>query len=317
MQCVLRKVNSFFRFGLTKIRFIGNKWRLTKEKALHRYFDFLHSLESALPESKQVYLVPGNVEYPGELFVVLSKLNSVINLDQDAIAQDGVTISGVGGAPAGLDLGGLQSQAMRAPYEYHEDEFARRLNLLWGVDVLITNVAPEQSPALSTFVKKSPVQLVICSARNDLKGMREGGSELQDLDGKCIIKVQAFNAEKNTGYVVDLVPNKLSSVNLEVDIWTWIPNETAKSREKSTTEQQGAQQPAPAKYSTLEDCIRNREARARRKSIDLDNSEIYQRNSQYGKGKHRKKLCSKLRLYKKFSAINTVRERTRKTDRSQ
>jgi len=110
--------------------------------------------------------------------------------------------------------------------ETTEEEIARRLKILEGVDVLVSCLRPDQCESLMKFVRQTRVSLLICPAKYnyDLDNPR-GESEFLDIQGKCCIYIRPFEPMKNTGYLIELELGKMSSLDLPIDIIHWSLNE--------------------------------------------------------------------------------------------
>ena len=89
---------------------------------------------------------------------------NIHQLDGIAIDCDGVQLAGLGGVPNTVHP--FRNVVEISPYEMTESEYERRLNRLWGVDVLLTHISPQEYPPLLHFVQNSPLKMLICRARS-------------------------------------------------------------------------------------------------------------------------------------------------------
>lgn len=186
--------------------------------AIHRYKKFFNKIERSL-RNNQLYFIPGNMDYP-----ILSKYLTIDSpyihqIDNEILEKDGVIIGGIGGVPnTNHPFRGIVEIS---PYEMTEAEYERRLKNLWGVDVLITHVSPEECLILNEFLANSPLKLLICRAPFNFRRQSDfrGPLELYGIGDKYVIKVRPFEYPQNQAYVIDLVAGKLTPPAVEVFSW--------------------------------------------------------------------------------------------------
>ena len=174
----------------------------------HRRYERLFSQMEAILGHNNLYFVPGDMDYPGIAECVVHMSSSISSLDFRVVTVDDVKIAGLGGVPENARPFGKVIEL--TPNEMAAGEFKRRLQRLWGVDVLVTHIAPMESAEFMEFVKKSPVKLVICTApAND-------EFDVTNIKGKHLIKVQTFNPNANQGIVIELAKGTFDpkSVNI-------------------------------------------------------------------------------------------------------
>lgn len=196
----------------------GDRFQAARDIAWKRYQKLFATLEKSVEGSK-FHFIPGNMDYPqigGNLTKNSYRLHQI---DREVFERDGVRIGGLGGIPKTVHP--FRGIVEISPYEMSEAEYASRLNNLWGVDVLITHVSPEESPIISDFLNDSPLKLLICRApfnfrkRSDFRGQME----IESIDDKCVIKVRPFDYPNNHAFVIDLVAGEISPPSVEVFSW--------------------------------------------------------------------------------------------------
>lgn len=197
---------------------LGNHFTKTKNIAFIRYKNLFTSLAKSLKNS-QLYFIPGNMDYP-----ILSKcltMNSrcIHQIDNEVLEKDGIFIGGIGGVPNTNHP--FRGVIEISPYEMTEAEYERRLKNLWGVDVLLTHVSPQEFSILKEFLVNSPLKLLICRAPFNFRRHNNyrGSLELHAIGNKYVINISPFDYPENQTYVVDLVPGKLTPPTVEVFRW--------------------------------------------------------------------------------------------------
>lgn len=188
----------------------GAAFNKAQEKARHRYHTFFEKLNRALG-AHACYFIPGNMDYPfisasilGDSSEIPSKIHQ---LDCQVVEIDGVRVGGLGGIPNTAHP--FRQVVEISPYEMTEIEYQRRLQALWGVDVLMTHLSPEEYPPLLDFLHSSPLKLLICRAPFNFRRASDfrGKLELQSMEGnagKGIMQVRPFDFPKNKAFWVDL-----------------------------------------------------------------------------------------------------------------
>jgi hypothetical protein len=188
----------------------GAAFNQAQEKARQRYQVFFQKLNRAL-DGHDCYFIPGNMDYP---FISASLLGDssqnslkIHQLDCQVVEIDRVPVGGLGGIPNTAHP--FRHVVEISPYEMTETEYQRRLQSLWGVEVLMTHLSPEEYPPLLDFLHNSPLKLLICRAPFNFRRASDfrGKLELQTLTdhpGKSIIQVRPFDFPKNQAFWVDL-----------------------------------------------------------------------------------------------------------------
>lgn len=181
----------------------GATYARGKEIASRRYGQLFARLAPALGGSR-CYFIPGNMDYPALGFAHVRDTPALHQLDCDVVALGACRVGGVGGVPNTVHP--FRGVAEISPYEMTEGEYDRRLRQLWGVDVLVTHVSPEEHPGLDSFLRDSPVRLLICRAPFDFRrqGDFRGQLALGTRAGKHVIKVRPFDYPTNAAFVLDL-----------------------------------------------------------------------------------------------------------------
>ncbi|MBD2004138.1 MULTISPECIES: hypothetical protein [Cyanophyceae] len=195
----------------------GNRFYEAKHIAWQRYKTLFANLETSL-ENSDLYFIPGNMDYPslsGNLTINSPRLHQI---DNDFFEKDGIRIGGIGGVPNTVHP--FKGVVEISPYEMAESEYEKRLNQLWGVDILITHVSPEEFPVLRNFLMGSPLKLLICRAPFNFRHKSDfrGKLEFQAIGDKYVIKVRPFDYPENKAYVIDIVPG---ITPLLVEVFSW------------------------------------------------------------------------------------------------
>jgi hypothetical protein len=177
-----------------------------KQIARTRYRDFFRKLEKALPfrPLPSFFYIPGNMDYPLEAAAELAQSQSIRQIDCEFLDLAGTKIGALGGIPnSAHPFSGIVEIS---PYEMHEKEYARRLNMLWGVDVLLTHLSPGESLAIDDFILHSPIKVLICRAPFNFKRDHDfrGPLEVRTCHGKTVINVRPFDYPSNSYFVLDL-----------------------------------------------------------------------------------------------------------------
>ena len=183
-------------------------------------YDILWSKLRPVTRSHAFHCIPGNMDYPRLLEQTSASYPQVQMMDGNVVVIDGVRVGGVGGVPNTAHP--FRGITEISPYEMTDAEYERRLQALWGVDILVTHLSPQECPALETFVKTSPLQVLICRApfnfnrASDFRGKRE----IQQLEGKSILQVRPFDFPVNEAFVLNVEEGKLSNP-LDVEVFRW------------------------------------------------------------------------------------------------
>jgi Icc-related predicted phosphoesterase len=186
--------------------------------ASRRYARVFSSLREALG-SRIVYFIPGNMDYPEVSALFSNACPGAFQLDGDMITVDGVRLAGIGGIPHSAQPFGHVTAI--SPYEMTDEDFERRLASVWGADVLISHLSPDESPALESFVRESPLRLLICRSPFSLReyGNCRGLSQCDYIEGKPVIKVRPFEYPENLAFIVDFFADPMADPI--VDLYAW------------------------------------------------------------------------------------------------
>ena len=195
----------------------GTGFNRAKHIARQRYRNLFRHVEKALQYQvgERFFYIPGNMDYPLEAATEISPYKHLRQVDFEILDLGGAKIGCLGGIPnAAHPFRGIVEIS---PNEMHENEYERRLNLLWGVDVLLTHLSPSESPAIDAFIRESPLKVLICRAAFNFKRTSDfrGALEAVSLHGKTVINIRPFDYPKNSYLVLDL--EDLSSI--EHCIW--------------------------------------------------------------------------------------------------
>lgn len=187
-----------------------------RQIASARYERLFPRLEEALG-LRSFYFIPGNMDYP-RLAERASVSSRVRMFDQEVLDLEGIKIGGLGGIPNTVHP--FRGVTEISPYEMCGAEYERRLRALWGVDVLVTHLSPEELPALRTFLLESPAKLLICRAPFDFTraGDFRGKLETQEYGDKRVIKVRPFEMP-GAAFVLELTREQCSAPGIEVFHW--------------------------------------------------------------------------------------------------
>lgn len=186
--------------------------------ASRRYGRVFGEMRAAL-NGRSLYFVPGNMDYPGlaQLFAAASP--HIHDLDERVAEVDGFFLGGAGGIPSTAQPFGAITPI--SPYEMTPAAYAAHLEKARGCDVLLTHLAPEESPELSAFVQNSGVRLVLCRAPFDLRQTDNcrGLSQVSRLGSATVLKIRPFDYPENATFLVEL--NAHDGLPPHVEIFTW------------------------------------------------------------------------------------------------
>ena len=233
--------NSSEFYELTKNAFspLGNQYNAVRSIIYERYTKFFSNLESTLQNHfkdheptinengdlqtiphPQVIFVPGVQDHPALSYLSSRDLPHIYQLDNEVLQVKDIKVASISSGVISHSPSSSNNSSFHPhssipvfPNEVTSKEFERRLRLLYGTDVLITNVAPESSNELKEFIKTSPVKIVICPGHN---------TEIYDLYTKTIIKVSPFLIEPARGnkahvYKIELIQSKMNSLEMPLD----------------------------------------------------------------------------------------------------
>ncbi len=192
----------------------GSHYQQAKEIAQRRYRRLFDRIENA-----RVLFIPGNMDFPRESEKCIIGRPNLVQLDQEILEISSYKIGGVGGIPNTCHP--FRGLVEISPYEMHEEEYRRRLFALTGVDVLLTHLSPEESPALAEFLRDTPVKLLICRAPFNFARSSDfrGALQVHEVSGKSVVHVRPFDYPVNNYYVLNLAPDSLSSAQVTMHRW--------------------------------------------------------------------------------------------------
>lgn len=187
-----------------------------------RYENFFTNITLALQKTgnKLKFLfIPGNMDYPFLSAVTVANNSLFLQLDNAIFECDGVKIGGLGGNPNTAHP--FRGIVEISPYEMHELEYERRLNLLSGVDVLLTHLSPFEFRPLHDFLKNSVVQLSICRAPFNFTRYADfrGELKLQKEAEKSVIMVRPFDYPKHKYFIIDIKEGCLNPPDITEHYW--------------------------------------------------------------------------------------------------
>ena len=131
---------------------LGEYYQKTQTMAVRRYERMFSHMEAILGQNK-MYYIAGDMDYSGLMECVTRGSSCFRSIDCKVITIDGTTIAGVGGTPENIKS--VPGIIDLAPNEMAPAELNRKLKTIWGVDVLVTHVCPDESSELRDFIKKS------------------------------------------------------------------------------------------------------------------------------------------------------------------
>lgn len=204
----------------------GKHFDDAKKIARARYRRLFQGFEKALRFKESAYpafiYIPGNMDYPDQAAVEIADSRLFRQIDCEVIQIDGVKIGALGGIPNSTHP--FSGIAEISPYEMHVKEYERRLEMLWGVDVLMTHLSPAESPSIDRFLRESPLKLLICRAPFDFQRKADfrGALELVSHYEKTVLMVRPFDYPKNSYFVVDL-QGGFDPSRIQRHIWTAQP----------------------------------------------------------------------------------------------
>jgi hypothetical protein len=181
----------------------GSRHVEARELAARRYARYFDGLQAAL-QGGQLMFIPGNMDYPYLAHHHAMLRPGLMPLDGDVVELACVRLAGLGGIPRSAHP--FRGVAEISPYEMTDEEYARRLEGLRGVRVLVTHLSPDEHPALDRFVAESDLDLLICRAPFDFRRQSDfrGKLEIEQRRGKTVIKIRPFEHPENVAFVVDL-----------------------------------------------------------------------------------------------------------------
>jgi Icc-related predicted phosphoesterase len=197
---------------------LGDRFQAAQDIAWKRYQKLFATLEKSIEGSK-FHFIPGNMDYPQIGSNLTKNSYRLHQIDRDVFERDGVRIAGLGGIPNTVHP--FKGVVEISPYEMSEVEYASRLHRLWGVDVLVTHVCPEECPIVNNFLDRSPLKLLICRAPFNFRKQSDfrGQMEIESIDDKCVIKVRPFDYPSNHAFVIDLLAGEINPPSVEVFSW--------------------------------------------------------------------------------------------------
>ncbi len=201
---------------------MGKNFKKACAIAAQRYRRFFAQVEKILANGAnemRFLFIPGNMDYPYLSWQETYGNPLFLQLDNAVLEINGVKIGGLGGIPNNAHP--FRGVAEISPYEMHESEYARRLNLLCGVDVLLTHLSHEECPALRNFLKISPLQLLICRAPFNFKRTHDfrGELKMQTEQSKSVIFIRPFDYPVNNYGIIHIEPEKLKPPVMTLHQW--------------------------------------------------------------------------------------------------
>ncbi|HET6344089.1 MAG TPA: hypothetical protein VFH51_04110 [Myxococcota bacterium] len=196
----------------------GDTYEAGLAAAGRRYARVFGELRAALG-GRTFYFIPGNMDYPQLTSLYAAASPNLVQLDGDIVSLGDLRLGGVGGIPRTAQP--FHAVAQVSPYELSEAAYERRLHAVWGAEILVTHLAPEESPILERFVRESPVRLVICRAPFNLGQERScrGMLACQAFEGRTVFKVRPFDYPENVAFVVELCADPLADPRVELFTW--------------------------------------------------------------------------------------------------
>lgn len=187
----------------------------TLHLAQRRYEQYFSHLESIL-DHNPLYFSNGAMDFP-MLSTPITRLSNSINcIDSVVISHEGTTISALGGIPSSCSP--FKNMTDILPNELTEAEYKRRLQQLWGVDVLVTHIQPEQSHVLMDFIKKSPLQCLICPmSMTDIE--KALPTQIDKIKETTVVQVSPFTIRNPTSIAIDIVQGKCQTELLDIFNW--------------------------------------------------------------------------------------------------
>lgn len=198
---------------------VGEHQQKVQTMVVRRYERMFSKMQAILAQNTLYYL-GGAMDYPEIINCITKGASCCCSLDNKVITIDGVKIAGISGIPNNarpmaniLDL---------TPNEMVPAEYARKLNNILGVDILVTYVAPEQSKELRNFIKKSKVKLVICKAVDLVKKQEKFADNLDVsmIKNTKIIKVQPFSLANHQAVVLNITKGNIELDNIDIVNWS-------------------------------------------------------------------------------------------------
>jgi Icc-related predicted phosphoesterase len=197
---------------------LGEYHQKTQAMAVRRYERVFSHMEAMLGQNK-MYYIAGDMDYPGLMECVTRRSTCFKSIDSKVVTLDGTKIAGIGGTPENLrPIPGIVDLA---PNVMAPAELNRKLKTIWGVDVVVTHVCPDECSELRDFIKKSNVKLVVCKAPFIKKNQDNyrGKLEISTIKNTYIIKVRPFETQKHQAMVVDITQGNFDLK--AVDIFEW------------------------------------------------------------------------------------------------
>lgn len=196
----------------------GKNFKRTQDIMSERYTRLFNEWSKILdrhPQNK-IFFIPGNMDEPQLAQRLLSPSGQIVQWDTQVNTLDGVRMAGVGGIPnSGHPFRGIVEIS---PYEMPSEEYQRRLQLMWGADVLITHLSPQEYPPLMEFVMKSPLRVLICRAPFNFARPGNFRGDLQEAQyqGKKVLLIRPFDYPNNESFHL-----KINSEAADVAIYAW------------------------------------------------------------------------------------------------
>ena len=187
--------------------------------AQRRYERFFSRIDSLL-EEHELYFVSGDMDYPNWAECITRMSSKIHALDSKVITKEGLRIAGLGGVPDTVPA--IHDVIDLVPNAMANAEFKRRLNSLWGVDVLMTHIAPEENSDLMTFVKKSPLKVLICRSQFNFSDKHniDGPSQITQIKDKYVVRVGPFKTSNYQALMIQFAKGNLEPALADKFEWT-------------------------------------------------------------------------------------------------
>ncbi|WP_299407704.1 hypothetical protein [Acaryochloris sp. IP29b_bin.148] len=198
----------------------GTHFKTAQMLAHRRYNQFFTKIAPDLHQNQcRLMFIPGNMDYPYLAQAATVPHREITQLDIDYLQEEGWKIGGLGGIPNTAHP--FRGVVEISPYEMTEAEYQRRLHSLWGVDVLITHLSPEEYPPLAQFVQNSPLKVLICRAPFNFKRHHDyrGALGQMQLHNKQVIYIRPFEYPTNHFYLLTLDEQGIADPHLEKLAW--------------------------------------------------------------------------------------------------
>lgn len=184
---------------------LGRHYKTATALAYRRYNELFSQIGHHLLDSQSRFLfIPGNMDYPYLAYKATVLHREIIQLESDYIRSNGWKIGGLGGIPeTAHPFGGV---VQISPNEMTDSEYQRRLQAMWGIDILVTHISPEEYPPLAQFIQHSPTKILICRAPFNFKKQSQYRGELQHkhLHDTLVLYIRPFEYPTHHYYVLTL-----------------------------------------------------------------------------------------------------------------